>query len=438
MTQDYTAPGTRAPRIASRSEQRESHKTLLRAAWIAPMDGPPIQEGGVLFSRGVILEVGPGEQLAARHPDAKVIDHPDCTVLPGLVNAHTHLELSEFACGNPPASFVEWIERLVPRGQATLQSIHESVARSIPIGVAQCLKFGVTCVGDVSRHCTVSRSLLSGGALRVVSYGEVQAMAQRRGLLEERIGIATDRTFASDRLRIGLSPHAPYSVELDGYRRCVEVARSGGMPLATHLAETPHEEAFLDNHSGPFRGLWQTLQAWDEDVPTFRGGPVRFAQAVGLLDSPTLLAHVNYSDDDELRLLAAGKASVVYCPRTHAYFGHPPHRWRDMLRMGINVAVGTDSCASSPDLNLVEELRLLHRVAPQVPADELWQMATTRAAHAIQMSDSLGSITAEKSADFTVFTTVGDDPLTHLLETSVLPREVWIGGVPATIWPRTG
>lgn len=430
MTPHYTALSPHAPRIASLpQEDRESQKTLLRAAWIAPMDGLPIRDGGILFARGVILEVGPGEQLAARHPDAPVIDYPDCTILPGLINAHAHLELSEFACGNPPTSFVEWIERLVPRGQTTLQSIHESVVRSIPIGVAQSLKFGVTCVGDISRHCAVTRPLLSGGPLRVVSYGEVQAMAQRRGLLEERIALATDRTLVSDRLRVGLSPHAPYSVELDGYRRCVEVARSLGLPLATHLAETPHEEQFLANHEGTFRELWRTLRAWDEDVPTFQGGPIRFAQAAGLLDYPTLLAHVNYCDDDELRLLAAGKASVVYCPRTHAYFGHPPHRWRDMLKMGINVSVGTDSCASSPDLNLANELRLLHRLAPQVPADELWQMATTRPARAIQMSDSLGSITPGESADFAVFPVAGEHPLTHLLETLVLPRETWIGGV---------
>ena len=429
MTQDYTAPGAPAPRTASLPrEHPERQKTLIRAEWIAPMDGPPIRNGGILFRHGVILEVGPGEQLSARHPDAPLIDYPDCTILPGLINAHTHLELSEFACGNPPASFVEWIDRLVPRGQTTLQSVHESVARSIPIGVAQCLKFGVTCVGDISRHCTVSRPLLSAGPLRVVSYGEVQAMAQRRGLLEERIAIATDRTLESDRLHVGLTPHAPYSVELDGYRRCVEVARSLGLPLATHLAETPHEQPFLDNHSGPFRDLWQALQAWDEDVPTFHGGPIRFAQAVGLLDYPTLLAHVNYCDDDELRLLAAGNASIVYCPRTHAYFGHPPHRWRDMLRMGINVSIGTDSCASSPDLNLVDELRLLHRIAPEIPADDLWQMATTRGARAIRMSDTVGSITPGKSADFVVFPVAGDRPLLHLLETPVLPHQVWIGG----------
>lgn len=402
------------------------------------MEGPPIRDGAVAFWDGIILDVGRGDRLVRAHPDARVIDRPHCTILPGLVNAHTHLELSEIACGAQPASFVEWIERLVPRGEVSLQSIHESVARSVPLGVAQCRRFGVTCVGDISRHCTVSRPLLSGGPLRVVSYGEVQAMAQRRGLLEERIATAIDQRFASDRLRVGLTPHAPYSVEADGYKRCVEVARSHLLPLATHLAETPGEDPFLAAHQGPFRELWRALGAWDEDVSTFTGGPVRFAKAVGLLDYPTLLAHVNYCDDEELRILAGVKASVVYCPRTHAFFGHPPHRWRDMLKLGINVAVGTDSCASSPDLNLVEELRLLHRMAPQVQADELWKMATTRAARAIQMSDALGSITAGKAADFAVFAVAGDRPLTELLETSVAPYEVWIGGIPATNAARTG
>ena len=109
------------------------------------------------------------------------------------------------------------------------------------------------------------------------------------------------------------------------------------MPLATHLAETPDEATFLADHTGPFRDLWSYIGAWDQDVPSFAGGAIRFAKATGLLDYPTLLAHVNYCDDAEMELLAQSKASVVYCPRTHAYFAHPPHRFREMLASGINV-----------------------------------------------------------------------------------------------------
>ncbi|HSV15726.1 MAG TPA: amidohydrolase family protein, partial [Tepidisphaeraceae bacterium] len=125
---------------------------------------------------------------------------------------------------------------------------------------------------------------------------------------------------------------------------------------------------------------------------------------------------------------ASGQASVVYCPRTHAYFGHPPHRWRDMLAAGINVAVGTDSCASSPDLNLVDDLRLLHRIAPDVPAQTLWEMATIRGARAIAQQSLVGSIEVAKAADLTIFLVQSDDPLTEILESSALPAEVWIAG----------
>ena len=398
------------------------------AAWVAPMVGPPICDGGVVFAGGRILAVGSAETLRSEHLDAQLIDRTDSIVLPGLVNAHTHLELSGFACGQPPASFLEWILKLVPRSQLTAEIVRDSVTRGVPLGIAQCLHFGVTTVGDISRHCAVSRPILRDSPLRVVSYGEVQAMAQRRSLLVERIEIAIDDSYASDRLRIGLTPHAPYSVEIDAYRRCLEVARGRSLPLATHLAETPHEATFLASHSGPFRELWEQLRAWDGEVPRFAGGPIRFAQAVGLLDYPTLLAHVNYCDDAEMDLLSRGRASVVYCPRTHAYFGHPPHRWRDMRARGINVAIGTDSCASSPDLNVVDELRLLHRIAPNVPAIELWQVATTHAARAIGWDDRVGSLAAGKSADFAVFPSTGGDPLAAILESAAVPHEVWIAG----------
>ena len=392
------------------------------------MTAPPIREGALVIVGDRIMALGASKDLAAAHPDAQVIDRSDCTILPGLVNAHTHLELSEFRCGQAPASFVDWIMQLVPRGQATAEFVRASVARSIPLGVAQCLRFGTTAVGDISRHCDISRPLLRDGPLRVVSYGEVQAMAQRRVLLEERIATAIDSTFASDSLRIGLSPHAPYSVEPAGYRRCLEVARDRNLPLATHLAETRDETPFLSDHAGPFRDLWEHIGAWDENVPKFSGGPIGTAAALGLLEYPTLLAHVNWCDDQEMALLSRGKASVVYCPRTHAFFRHAPHRWRDMLSAGINVAIGTDSCASSPDLNLVEELRLVRRIAPDFSAGELWKMVTTRGARAIGMDSQAGSLDAGRRADMVLFATSAHDPLASILDENLLPAETWIGG----------
>ena len=152
------------------------------------------------------------------------------------------------------------------------------------------------------------------------------------------------------------------------------------------------------------------------------------ARDIGLLDHPTLLAHVNYCDDDELAILSAGRASVVYCPRTHEYFGHPPHRWREMLAAGINIAVGTDSCASSPDLNLLDDLRLMHRIAPEIDSLTLWQIGTMRAARALQLEHEVGSLTPGKRADIVVWPAAGQNALTDLLENADFPVRGWMEG----------
>lgn len=405
------------------SPSRPPRRQLLCAAWVAPMHGPVLADGAVLID-AKILAVGPRDQLGAQARDVELVDLGDCVLMPGLVNAHAHLELS--LCRRPDSprgGFVDWIKDLMPQVPTP-----EQVAAAIDRGVEQCLRFGVTTVGDISRQCHLTRPLLHESPLRVISFGEVLAMAQHRDLLETRLAVAADGHWQSDRLTIGVSPHAPYSVEPTGFKRCLEIARQRHMPLATHLAETPYEAEFLAQHSGPFRDLWQWLGAWDGQVPKFSGGPIRFAQSLDLLQYPSVLAHVNYCDDGEMDILAGGRASVVYCPRTHQFFGHPPHRWRDMLARGINVAVGTDSCASSPDLNLVDDLRLLHRLDRQVPAADLWSLITTNAAKAMGFSGRVGSLAVGAAADLVAFAVKTDDPLLEVLESGIPPEAVWIGG----------
>ena len=190
----------------------------------------------------------------------------------------------------------------------------------------------------------------------------------------------------------------------------------------------------MSQQSGPFRELWESIHQWDDHVPTFAGGPIRFAAEIGLLSSPALLAHVNYCDDDEMNLLANGQASVVYCPRTHEYFGHPPHRFAEMMAAGINVAIGTDSCASSPDLNVLEDLRLAYRInkstGRKIPATTLWKMITISAARALGNADMIGSIAPGKCADFTWFEVEdSNDPLQDILESKTSRVSSMIDGV---------
>lgn len=405
--------------------------TLLTAAWIAPMDRPIIRDGAIAISGERILAVGPLKEIQHQYPQGIRHDLGDVVVLPGLVNAHTHLELSDLRQGDQPNSFVDWIMDLMGQTARAGGDVLAMAAAAARVGAAESIGFGVTSIGDISKQCVATRPVLRDGPLRVVSYGEVQAMAKRRSLLDERFAAAADVSQESPFLRVGLTPHAPYTVEPEGYARCLNFAREHGRPIATHLAETPHETIFLENQTGPFRHLWEAgVNAWDEHVPKYVGGPIRFARDIDLLSYPTLLAHVNYCNDEELAILAAGQGHVVYCPRTHAYFGHPPHRWREMLAAGINVAVGTDSRASSPDLNLVDDLRLMHRITPEVAAEAIWEMGTIRGARAIMADASVGSISAGKLADFAIFQgSHRNEPLRELLETNGMPIDVWISGV---------
>lgn len=391
-------------------------KTILRAEWY--FDGLRLAERdcAVVFAGGTILQVGRPKHIREANPDARFIDLGNAILIHGLTNAHTHLELSGTSCGEPPASFVDWILSMPRRvGRELNAPADDKFAAGTRIGIEQSLKFGVTCVGDISQQMHVTRPVLKDSPLRAISYGEVIGLGKRRGRFEELFPIATDTALQSDRLTIGVSPHSPYTVEPRDIRRCVD----SGLPMTIHLAETPDEEEFLRHHRGPMREMWEKLGTWEGFPERFDGTPVEFAQAMGLLKPTTRLAHVNYCSDADLDILSRSRATVVYCPRTHRYFGHPPHRWREMIARGINVAVGTDSCASSPDLNMVDELRLLHEIAPEHPVEEIWATATRNA-----WMEGQGLF-----ADFSVFDVSTDEPLKEILENaSALPREVWIDG----------
>jgi cytosine/adenosine deaminase-related metal-dependent hydrolase len=401
------------------------------------MIGPELIDDGcvVIDGDGRVMAVGSTRELRPPRIDVEI----DGLLAPGLVNAHTHLELSDRTAGDPPANgFAGWLAGMLARTRNEAGEMERLVALGVDIGVEQCLRFGVTAVGDISRQCHLTRPLLAASPLRVVSFGEVQAMAQRRGLLAERLTCAVDATHATERLHIGLTPHAPYSVEPNGYRACLDAARRSNLPLATHLAETADEAAFLSQQTGPLRELWDTWLTFDEHVPRHVGGPIDFARSLGLLDFPTLLAHVNYADRDDMALLAAGRASVVWCPRTHTYFGHPPHPWRAMRERGIRVCVGTDSCASSPDLNLMDDLRLVRRQNPDLSASTLWPLVTSEAADALRWGDGLGRLTPGAWADLTSWPTRSDHPLAEVLDTpGMVPSGVWIGGAAPVPSPGT-
>lgn len=424
-------------------------RATYHARWVVPVTAPPIENGRIVVEDGRITSVG-----RAVSGDTPSIDLGDAVVLPGFVNAHTHLELT--AChGRVPyrGSFVEWITD-VTRTNPHLES-DEAVSQSVRSGLARSMAAGVTAVADIGAGQLVFDAW-TASAIHTVGFLEAIGMGadHRRRMLETR-SVASARRLcdrsspaeSSDNSadepyaplhRFGISPHAPFSTDQTVYREAIAFARKDGRLISTHLAETREEEQFLHNGTGGFRELLEHFGLWDGSFTPPGCSPVRYADRIGLLECDPLLAHVNYATDEDLDLLASSGASVVYCPRSHRFFGHESHRYRDMMARGINVCVGTDSLASNDSLSVLDELRFLRSADETLTDEQLLTMGTFAGARALKLDTEIGSIETGKRADLVAL------PLEHpntrdtckdLLRSQVTPAAVWINGL--RLWPAT-
>ncbi len=421
---------------------------IVRASHVLAADGSTLDNGVVHVDGGRIVGVG----RAGRADRRKTTDLGDSLLLPGFVNAHTHLELSHLAGKVPPQGndeprtsvladvqqcaarasvrFVGWLARLSEETRADADD-PARVRRAVQRGRDLSLAAGVTTVGDITRQPALTRPLLAAGPLRVVSFGEVIAFGRLRDRLNARLAAAADRTHDSPWLQAGISPHAPYTLEPEGLRACTDRARRDGRRLCTHLAETDAESLFCTQQTGPLGELLERLGVWDDDVPCHGLSPVELAAQAGLLGPTCVLAHVNYASDGDLNRLAAAGAHVAYCPRTHQAFGHPPHRFADMLARGINVCVGTDSLASNPSLSVLDELRFLRRQRPALSANLLLALGTRHGALALGLADALGTIAPGMQADLTAVPLDSQgarDPSENVLQSETEPTAVCVAG----------
>lgn len=333
---------------------------------------------GVLIRGRRVVEAGDADELRRSARVQELHELPNTLITPGLMNWHCHLELS--AMPRPPAprpggaGFVDWLLEVMAGGPKS----GTEAAEAARAGAEACLRHGVTTIHDITRHPREVRRALAGLPLKVVSYAEVTGMASRRGRADTMLAAACDTPLAPN-LTFGLAPHAPYSTEIDAYKKCCRLSIAHGWPVTTHLAEVPEEREFLVHHTGPFKRLWDTLRGWTDDVPRFLKRPADeqrfyfwFASEAGV--DTALLVHLNdASEEDRVEFTMLTPASV-HCPRTHAYFERDPDAFRrgnDLLQWKL----GTDSTASSGDLDLLQDLRLIRRTQPQLTAPEIWEMA---------------------------------------------------------------
>lgn len=303
----------------------------------------------------VTVQIGGGKLLGVepgRTADATELG--SVALIDGLVNAHTHLEFSRLTSPIPPSGrFTDWIRAVIQHRS----QFPDDVGASIRSGIRESIQSGTTLIGEIATRGW-NKADYDDPTFRGVVFQELLGLSPERVAAQSEL--ANSHAFASDgRLEMGLSPHAPYSTHLDLVRHAVNRAREQGCGIAMHLAETLGELELMSQGSGEFREFLHSLGLWRDDPQQFGRSPIDYLQI--LAKAPrALIVHGNYLNDQELSFLASQpQMTLVYCPRTHAAFGHGPHSWLRAADLGINVALGTDSRASNPDLSLFSELQFL-------------------------------------------------------------------------------
>lgn len=346
---------------------------------------------------------------------------------PGLVNPHTHLELTCYAGQLAPRPFWDWLLGLTKLRLMPGQVEHEQ--RGVCDGAWQSLRAGVTCVGDISRW-NLHWQILKPIPIRKVCFVELLTLADDPPRDSDELRAAVAEVEEDALLTVGVTPHAPYSVLGEQIQAAIRLAAEVGRPWCTHWAETREELAFLRGEPG---GLPVFVQAILEQCGVRSPG----LSAIEYLDRccagspPGALAHFNYAQPGDAERLAAAGHVVMYCPRAHRFFGHPPHPFAAMIKAGVTVAIGTDSAAGNENLALLEELQYLRRNVADAPAAEtLFEMVTIKAARALRLDGQIGTLEAGKQADFAAFPcSVGcSDPVSELVDKAPKPVGVWVAG----------
>jgi cytosine/adenosine deaminase-related metal-dependent hydrolase len=363
---------------------------VLSADWVLPMDGPPLADGAVAIEDGRVAAVGPRAELG----EGERFD--DAAIVPGLVNAHSHLEYAVYAGFGDGQPFGPWLATHIRRKAEIGWDEFVEIAR---LGAAECLRSGIATVGDASFSGAAGVATDELG-LRAIVYGEV--FGDDEQMAEEKLDEVLGRFAPTDRVRPGVSPHAPYSVSPDVYR--LTYARE--LPVATHVAESDDELAYLLRGEGPIAEVSQI------DPPGTT--PVRHLAAEGLLEPRVLAAHCVKVDAEEIELLARHDVGVAHCPRSNAVLGCGVAPLRELLDAGVRVGLGTDSPASTPSFDFFEEMRAAVYAArarasdPEaLSASEALELATLGAARALGLEDEVGSLAPGKRGDVAVVSLSG-------------------------------
>ena len=379
----------------------------------------------MLADRGNVVVCGSGDVVPGRRDGtpARVVDLGDAVILPGLVNAHTHLELSWMRDRVPPGgSMPAWASRLL----ALRRAAAGDPAGPIGEAIRQVRAAGTSLVGDVTNtlaaYDLLADSELGGAVFReLIGFG-----AEDPDRIVARAQTELDVLRPLPWLRPSIVPHAPYSVAPALFRAIARASQ--GRPISVHLAESPEEIQFLRDGTGAWRELLEQLGAWNTGWEPPACGPVEYLDRMGLVTGRLLAVHGTQLTDPELARLAEAGATVVACPRSNRWTGAGTPPVERFYGSGVRVAIGTDSLASVEDLNLFQELAAVRRLAPGVPAARLLESATVVGAAALGFASEFGTLEPGKRADaIAVSLPAGVEDVEEYLLSGIEPDEIrWL------------
>ena len=398
--------------------------TRYHAGWVVPIAGRPIRDGCVDVDGGRIVAVGPSAGAGSRR--GRDVDLRGCAILPGLVNAHVHIELSGLRGEVPPApSMPDWVRGLLARRAGGAPD-----ASAMQRALAEARQCGTALVGDIGNtHAPVAP--LRAARMPAVAFRELLGFDEPDpAALVERTCAELDRE-AGGNPRLRLAAHAPYSVSpalFAALRAAAERRRL--WPLSVHLAESREELEFLRSGTGAWRSLLEDLGRWDPGWTAGAPGPVAYLESLSWLGPGTLLVHGVHLTDAELRRIAETGATLVTCPRSNRWTGAGDPPVARFHAAGVRLAVGTDSLASAPDLDMFAELAALRRLAPEVPAAALLRAATLSGAEALGYGATHGAIAAGRRAALIAVAGAGAaGDVEEYLTGGVRPGDIsWIDG----------